>query len=185
MKITLFVLALLVVTGLVIYFVRFPPNTFITFSRPGGGSITFSRTSLSFDAAPDHFATNGLDHIQPYIARFLVPSHKFKSLIISTPDGKRALGFDARDGQAKVFLSVEWRQEPEREAAIRSFFKSVEIEPSMDYLAANGGVQGSTRCLEYPIKGTTNEVTALAERILCEVCGVSPTEALDIDYRDK
>ena len=185
MKIALLILAGLAVVGLVIYFLAFPPNTFITLSRPGGGSITFSRTSISFDAAPDHYPTNGFDHIEPYVARFLVPSHKFKSLGISTPDGKRALSLRARDGKAEVFLSVEWRQEPEREAAIRSFFKSIGIAPSMDYLAANGGVQGSTRCLEYPIKGSASEVTALTQRILRELCGVTPTEALDIDYKDK
>jgi hypothetical protein len=57
--------------------------------------------------------------------------------------------------------------------------------PSHDYLAGNGGVPDATRILDYPIGGSTAEVTALTKRILQELCGVSPTEALDIKYEDK
>ena len=80
---------------------------------------------------------------------------------------------------------AEWRQESQREAAIRAFFSSLGIAPSQDYLAGNGGVPDATRILDYPIKGSTAEVTALTKRILQELCGVSATEALDISYGDK
>jgi hypothetical protein len=54
-----------------------------------------------------------------------------------------------------------------------------------DYLAGNGGVPDATRILEYPLSGSTVEVTALTKRILQELCSVSPTEALDIKYTAK
>lgn len=185
MTITLLVLVALSAIAIAAYFVFFPRNSFIIFSKPGGGSITFSRTSISFDAAPVHYLTNGFDHIGPYISRFLVPSHGLKSLGVSTPDGQHALLFTARDGKVEAFFSIEWRQKPEQETAIRKFFKSLCVSPTEDYLASNGGVPDSTRCLMYPIAGNADEVTALTKRILQELCGMSPTEAVDIEYRDK
>ncbi len=185
MSITILVLVVIVALAVLACIYLIPRNGFLIFSRPGGSSITLSRSSISFDAPPDHYATNGFDHIEAYIGRFLTPSQKFKSLGISTPDGNHALGFTSRDGKAEVFLSIEWRQEPQRETAIRSFFKSLGIAPKVDYLADNGGNVGSTRCLEYPITGDVTEVSALTKRMLQELCGVSPADALDFDYRDK
>ncbi len=128
---------------------------------------------------------NGFHHIEPYVSRLLVPTNHFKALHIFTPDGNRGFGFSARDGRVEVGLMVEWRQEAQKEAAIRAFFSSLGIAPSRDYLAGNGGIPDATRILDYPITGSTAEVTALTKRILQELCGVSPTEALDIRYEDK
>lgn len=185
MKIALLLLVGVVLVAAIAYFLMFPRNTFISFARPRGGTVTFSRTGVSFEAAPDHYATNGFQHIQPYVARLLVPTKQFKFLQIFTPDGRRGFGFSAKDGVVQASLTVEWRQEPQREATIRAFFSALGIAPSMDYLAGNGGVPDATRVLEYPIAGSTADVTALTKRILQELCGVSPTEALDISYEDK
>jgi hypothetical protein len=185
MKIALLVFAGVIAIAIIAYYFLFPGKSLIIISRPGGGSVTFSRTSVSLDSAPDHYSTNGFDHIEPYISRFLVPSPGFKSLGISTPDGMHALGLHARDGHAEVFLSVERRSDPGREATIRHFFASLGIRPSQDYLASNGGVPDSTRCLTYPISGSVPEVTTLTKRVLSELCGVSSVEALDFDYREK
>jgi hypothetical protein len=114
----------------------------------------------------------------------LVPANSFKFLSVFTPDGSRGLGLHARDGVVHVDLNVDWRQESQRETAIRAFFSSLGIAPARDYLAGNGGVADALRILEYPVTGSTAEVTALAKRILQELCGVAPTEALDIRYGD-
>ena len=185
MKTALLVFVSLIIAAVVAYFLLFPRNTFISFSRPSGGTVTFSRTGVSFEAAPDHYATNGFEHIEPYVSRLLVPTNHFKFLHIFTPDGNRGFGFSAKDGVVQAGLTVEWRQEPQREAAIRALFSSLGIAPSRDYLAGNGGVPDATRILDYPVTGTTAEVTALTKRILQELCGVSPKEALDISYGDK
>ena len=185
MKIALLVIAVLIIAAVVAYFLLFPRNTFISFARPSGGTVTFSRTGVSLESAPDHYATNGFDHIEPYVTRLLVPTNHFKFLHMFTPDGTRGFGFDAKDGVVHAGLTVEWRQEAQREAAIRAFFSSLGIAPSRDYLAGNGGVPEATRILDYPITGSTAEVTALTKRTLQELCGVSPTEALDIKYGDK
>ena len=185
MRLVLTLLIGMVLIAGVVWFLRFPANMLIIVSRPGGSSMTVSRTGVSFDPAPIHYPSNGLSYVAPYIARLLAPTNTFKSLGISTPDGKHALGLHAQAGKAEVFMSADGLQEPKREAAIRSFFKSLGVDPVMDYLADNGGVQGSTRCLEYPLSGMTNDVTALTERMLQELCGVSPTNALDFDYNEK
>jgi|SRR6266436_2080261 len=185
MKIALLVFVCLVVAAVVAYFLLFPRNTFITLSRPSGGTVTFSRTGVSLEAAPDHYTTNGFAHIEPYVARLLVPTNHFKFLHMFTPDGARGFGFDAKDGVVHAGLTVEWRQDSQRESSIRAFFHSRGIKPSQDYLAGNGGVPDATRFLDYPITGSSAEVTALAKRILQELCGVAPTEALDISYGDK
>jgi hypothetical protein len=185
MKIALLVFVGVLVVAVVAYFLAFPPNTFISFSKPSGGMVTFSRTGVSFEAAPDQYATNGFDHIEPYISRLLVPTNHFKFLQMFTPDGTRGFGLDAKDGVVNAGLTVEWRQELQKEAAVRSFFSSLGVAPSRDYLAGNGGVPDATRILDYHVKGNTAEVTELTKRILKELCGVSPTEALDIRYSDK
>jgi hypothetical protein len=185
MKIALLVFVGVVVVAVVAYFLLFPRNTFVSLSRPSGGTVTFSRTGVSVEAAPDQYTTNGFDHIEPYVSRLLVPTNRFKFLHMFTPDGNRGFGFSARDGVVQAGLTVEWRQEAQREAAIRAFFSALGIAPSRDYLAGNGGVPEATRILDYPISGSTAEVTALTKRILQELCSVSPTEALDISYGDK
>jgi hypothetical protein len=185
MKIPLLVFLGIVVVVLVVYVLLFPRNNIISVSRPSGGTVTFSRTGVSFEAAPDHYATNGFDQIEPYVARLLVPTNHLKFLHIFTPDGMRGFGLTARDGKVEAGLTIEWREEAQREAAIRAFFSSVGIPPSRDFLAGNGGVPDATRFLDYPITGSAGEITALTKRILQELCDVAPTEALDIEYGDE
>jgi hypothetical protein len=185
MKIILAILAIVVLLAVFGYALFFPRSTFITFTTSKGRGITFSRSGVSMEAAPDHYAANGFDHIQPYVSRLLVPTNRFKSIALFTPDGNRGFGLDARDGVVTAGLTVEWRQEPQKEADIREFFKALQIEPSRDYLAGNGGVPDATRVLDYPIKGDADQISALVKRILHELCGLSPGEPLDITYRDK
>jgi hypothetical protein len=185
MRIALLVFVGIIAVADVAYLLLFPRKTFISFSTPSGGTVTFSRTGGSLEAAPDHYATNGFDHIEAYVARLLVPTNQFKFLQLFTPDGTRGFGFDAKDGVVHAVLTIEWRQESQRETAIRAFFSSLGIAPSRDYLAGNGGVADATRMLEYPVIGSTAEMTKLTKRILQELSGVSPTEALDIKYEGK
>ena len=115
MRIVLIVLACLVAVAVVAYYLLVPPNTFITFTKPGGGTVTFSRTSVSFEAPPDHYAANGFDHLQPYVSRLLAPTNHFKFLSVFTPDGMRGLGLEAKDGIIHADLNLQWRQETNRE----------------------------------------------------------------------
>jgi hypothetical protein len=100
-----------------------------------------------------------------------------------TPDHKRGFGLDAKAGIVNAGLILDWRKEPAREAAIRSFFSSLGILPSQDYLGGNGGVPDAVRILTYPVTGSTADVTTLTKRILNELCDVSTTEGLEINYR--
>src|SRR6266516_1162615 len=185
MKIALIIVLGIIVLGVVAYCLFFPRNLHLSFYRPSGGALTFSRTGVSLEAPPDHYATDGFSHIESYVSRLLIPSKRFKSIGIFTPDGNHGFGLNAQDGKVEASLTVEWRQEAEREAAIRGFFSSLGIAPSRDYLAGNGGVPDATRYFSYPIIGSATEVTALTKRILQELCTVSPRDALDISYREK
>ena len=175
----------LAATALAAYVLLLPRNSFINIRRPGGGIVSFSRTGLSFQPAPDHFEKNAFDHLEPYVSRLLAPSNRFKFLHIFTPDGNRGFGLTVRGGLVEAGINLDWRKEGQREATIRSFFGSLGVAPSQDYLAGNGGVPDATRILEYPVKGSTADVTALTKRILQELCGVSPAEALNISYGEK
>jgi hypothetical protein len=185
MKVVLLVLLGAIVLALAAYFFLFLNNGFVILRRSNGGSIVFQRTSISLEPPPDHYTTDAFDHIESYVSRLLAPSGRFKSVSIFTPNGQHGFGLFARDGKVEASLYVEQHQEAKRETTIRTFFKLMGIDPSQDYLAANGGVPDATRCLSYPITGSTAEVTALTKRILQELCGVSPTEALDIGYSEK
>jgi hypothetical protein len=127
---------------------------------------------------PDRYGANGFDFIEPYVSRFLVSTQQARSLSIFKPGGKRGFAFFAPNGQMTACLmSQPWQGA--REARIRAFFDALGVAPSKDYLA------DVTRVLWYPVQGTAAEVTLLAKRILAELFGVSPTEALDISYEDK
>ena len=184
-RIALATLIVVAVLAIVAYMRFVPRNTFINFTRSNGGRLTFSRWSIRFDPPPHHYESNGLDHIGPYIEQLLVPSHKFKALSIFTADGQRGFGLSARDGLVQANLTVEWRDDPAKEAAIRAFFRDLGATPSQDYLAGNGGVADATRVLDYPLRGDAHEVTALTQRILSDICGVSPGESLNIEPWEK
>ena len=186
MKIALLIIVVLVVVAVVSYFLFFLRGAdFVILKKPGGGSVTFSRTGVSFEAAPDQYSINGFEHIEPYVTRLLVPTNSFKFLGFFTPDGNRGFGFSAKDGVVLATLTVDWRKQPEKEAAIRAFFSSLGIAPFQDYLAGNGVIPDATRILEYPVTGTPSEMTTLTRRILQELCAVAPAEALDVSYEDK
>ena len=40
-----------------------PRNSAYIIPRSNGSTVTFSRTGISFESAPDHYATNGFDYI--------------------------------------------------------------------------------------------------------------------------
>ena len=181
---------LLIVVGLILlaaltYYFLFPRNSAFIFPRSDGSTLTVSRTGISFESAPDYYATKAFDHIQPYIVRLLKPSDHLRFVSIFTPDGDRGFGLTAQGTLLTADLTVEWRDEPARETAIRSFFGSRGLSPSQDYLAGNGGVPDATRVLSYPIAGDASELTAITKRILEELCGISPSEPLNIKFTEK
>ncbi len=162
---------LVVVAGAVAYLLLVPANTFIIFRRPGGGTVSFSRTEIEFQGPPDHYTADAFDHIESYVSRLMAPSRKKRFVNIFTPAGDRGFGLYAGDGQ--------------REAAIRAFFGSLGIPPAEDYLAGNGGVPDATRVLAFPLTGNASAIAALTKRILKELCEVSSTEPLDIGYTER
>ena len=170
--------------GIAAYFVFFPADTFITVTRSDGGSVTFSRGGLELESAPDYFTTNGFEQIQSYVSRLTAVTNGYQFLHIFTPDRMRGFGLSSEEGVVKAGLTVEWRDEAEREKAIRSFFGALGIAPSEDYLAGNGGVPDATRILEYPLTGSATEITALTKRILEDLCGISKNEPLTIKFGD-
>lgn len=171
--------------ALLAFYAFFPANTFLMFKRSNGGLIWVGRSSIRIDPPPDRYPTNGFDHIQEYVARLASPTKGFKSAIVATEAGDRACSFWSRDGRVEVALSVEWRDEPEREARIRAFFDTRHVAASEDYLSDNGAVAGSTRNLTYPLRGSVTEMTEAAQLILGQLCGISRTDSLNISYREE
>jgi hypothetical protein len=84
MRIALLILCAVIGMAIIAYWSSFPLNSFFIFSRPGGGSMTLSRTGVSFQSAPDHYASNGFDHLQPYIAKLEPVSQCQSSLFAVT-----------------------------------------------------------------------------------------------------
>jgi hypothetical protein len=180
------ILAGLALVGALVLYVRLVPrNTFIIVRRSGGGTISFSRSGVSFGPRPALIEKDGVDHLGPYVERLLAPSRRFKSLSIFTPDGSRGFALTAREGLVEAGLILDRREEVEREAAVRSFFQALHVDASRDYVAANGGVPEATRILEYPLHGNAPEITAMARRILLELCAVSTEEGLSVTYRER
>lgn len=184
MKIMVLILAALAILAMLGFYRSIPRNGYLTIGRPGGGAIVFSRTGISLERPPDHYSVNGSDSIEPYIARLLASSASFKHLSMFTPDGARGFGLNARNGGIEVTFIVDWRNEPEREQAIRTFFDSQGIDATDDYLAGNGDVDDATRILSYPVSGRSAELTDLSSRILEHLCDVAPSEALHISYSE-
>jgi hypothetical protein len=184
MKVAVWVLAAMVMLAILGYWLLFPRDRFMILRGPSGASLTFESRSISYEPPPDHYSTNGFDHIETYVSKLLAPSPRSKSILLFTPDGKRGCALLARDGKVEAAFSVEWRQEAVRETAIRSFFSSRGISPTRDYLAGIGGVPDATRMLSYPITGSVPEVTSLTKYILRDLCGVLPSAALNISFTE-
>lgn len=185
MKIAVIVVLGAVVAGVFVYCVLVLRNTFIIFRRPGGGALTFSRGGIWLEPPPDRYTENAFQHIETYVSRLFSPSRHLRFVSIFTTAGDRGFGLQAENGEIEALLTVEWRKEPQREGAIRAFFESLNVVPTQDYLAGNGGVPDATRVLAYPLVGSPGQVAALTERILRELCGVTQSEPLDISYRER
>jgi hypothetical protein len=145
-----------------------------------GGSRAIGLNNVIDLPAADHFATNGSEHIAPYIAHLFDPSNDFKSLSVFTADGERGLSLHARNARIEVVLTVSKLTASERERLIRSYFGSRGIKPSQDYLAGNGLIPNATRFLIYPISGSSDEVTAFVRHMLVELCDISAMDGLEI-----
>ncbi len=182
MKTTIIIIISIIVIGLVAYYVLFPKNTFITIYNKDKSGITFSKTSIKHRPAPDFYPENGFEQLGSYISKLLKYSDDFKLLIISTPEGDKALGIDSKAGILNVGFTVEWKQEPELEKSIRGYFRRLNITPHQDYLADNGGIKDSTRILNFNIQGNQKEVTVMVKDILKKLCDISETEPLNIYY---
>ena len=134
--------------------------------------------------APDAIASNGISHVDDYIDRLLSSKARSTSLSIFTPDGQRGLGLSRRDGEVIFGFTVEWREEPEQEQAIRKLFKELNIAPSEDYLAGNGNVDDATRVLDYPVPEDSEAISKLCKRVLRHICGIRDEEALDFSSEE-
>jgi hypothetical protein len=101
-----------------------------------------------------------------------------------TLDGNRGFSFNKRNDRFEASLIVRWRKEPQREAAIRSFFKERNIAPTEDRLSGFGPLLNYDRLLNYPVTGDAAEVTELTKAILLKSCQVSLEDGLQIKYKD-
>lgn len=133
---------------------------------------------------PEVVPQNGMDQLEPQVARVMASNARFSSLLAFTPDGRRGFGLHRTNGQATLALNVEWRQEPQRERAIRSLFAKLKIAPTQDYLAGNGWVPDATRILDYPLSGDSREVAAVCKRVLREIYAVTDEEGLNFTFQE-
>ena len=182
MKIIALVVIGLIFAAVATYYLLFPKNSFYIFTLHNGATITFSRTGVSFESAPDHYSVDGIDQVDSYIPKLLEPSRKFKYLHMFTPDGDRGFGLSVRNGIVEASLSLDAREETARESMVRQFFRELGIEPSRDYLSANGGVPDATRHLSYPLTADVHEITEVTKQVLQKLCSISPSEALNVKY---
>jgi hypothetical protein len=176
------VVLLLLAAAVVTYAVLIPRNRFIFFPRGDGGSVILSRWRIEFEGPPDRYAAGAFDHVESYVSRLMAAPRGNHWVMIFTPAGDRGFALSGNQHAVEAHLTVEWRQQPEREEAIRAFFESRGIPATEDYLAGNGNVPDATRLLAYPLTGSPSDVAAIAKRILTELCGVSSTEPLNIRY---
>ena len=183
-----FAIALIAITGIAIaivnYRLRIPRDSHLIMYSSNGASMTLSHDSISFSAAPHHYTTNGLSHVAEYLPRLLSQSTRSRSLDIYSSDGNRGFSLTMNNATLEAMLSVEWRENPAQEKAIRAFFDSLGAAPTQDYLADNGGVTKATRCFTYPIKGDIDEIMSISHHILTNLCTISPNEGLNIRYQE-
>lgn len=178
MKIALIITVSILIISSVAYYIFFPKNTFIMVPLKNKSGLTFSKSGVSFNPAPDYYPENGFNHISSYISELIRYSDNFKSLIISVRDGDKALGLNSKSGIISVGFSVQWKQYPEKEKLIRDYFHKLAISPYRDYFANNE----ETRVLDYHIEGDENELAALVKDILKKLCDISEDDPLDFYY---
>src|SRR6266481_2015196 len=125
MKMALITLAVLLVAAVVCYLVLFPANTFIALSRPGGRSVTFSRTSVALEPVPDDYPTNGFAQVPSYMARLRSSRKKHTSVIISTADDQHALLVMRDASQMVLAVSADRTAPTGEEAKMLEFFSKL------------------------------------------------------------
>src|ERR1043166_619283 len=102
---------------------------------------------------PDRFPSGGFNRFPDYVSRLLSSKAAFTSLQISTVDQQNALLITFRDDWIELHLFADTTPIPGTkiivglEPVIRSYFRKLRIDPTEDYLAANGGIKDATRCL--------------------------------------
>lgn len=124
------------------------------------------------------------DQIEPHVLRLLTPSRDRKALAFFSTNRESGFVLQNDRGHVDVTFPVEWRDQPETEAAIRAFFASLGVTPWRDYLAGNGDVADATRIVAFPLSGDTTVVAALTKRILTELCGVAIDDSVIIQYTE-
>lgn len=149
------------------------------FQRKSGANIIVSKWNIEFESPPTRYS-NGLTQLDSYLTEFCSRNSGFHSLIISTIDGKKGLSLFNQDGIIDINFSIERESEHLREQNIRSFFKGLEIAPSEDYLANNGGIPNSTRMLSYTLAEDEQQVIGITKEAVEKLCGVGSNEDLDI-----
>lgn len=133
---------------------------------------------------PDRFAEGGFSQIERYVSRLLTSDAKRAALGISTPDEQIAVGLWQRAGIPEFSLTVQWREEPERERLLRQFFAERGFACREDYLAGNGGVPDATRCLTYTLPPDSGMVTQTTRDFLRDIYGLDASDALDFTYEE-
>jgi hypothetical protein len=154
------------------------------FPTSNGGTRVESLDESFLIPPAEEYTINGLDHIGSYIPRLFDTSNDFKSLSFFDTSG-RGLGLHSRDGRIEAVFTLCKRTELRTERLIRSFFMSLGVQPSKDYLADNGGRPDATLVLAYPLNRNLSEAVAFVRRILIELCGVQPGGGLQIKYWTK
>ena len=179
---TLIIIISIILIAIILYYVLFPENFHLMVSFKSGNGLTFSKTGIEYDKKPDFYPQDGFDYIASYITKLAKYSTKFKSLIISTKDGEKALGLDSKNGEINVGFTIEWKTQPKEETSIREYFEKLNIKPHEDYLADNGGIKDSTRLLDYNITRSEEDVTKLVKEILIKLIGITEFDELNIRY---
>jgi hypothetical protein len=183
MKAAVLIFAMLLAVVVVSYLVFFPPDTFITFSRPNGRLVTFSRTSVEFRPAPDQYPTNGLAHVGSYMTRLQSSPKQRASVIIATPDGQHALLVVRDAGQMVLDVSADRTKNNGEEAKMLDFFSKLGIAPMRDYLSDNGGVKDATRTCHYALSDDPQAVARLCISVFTNLFGVADEHGLEFRTR--
>lgn len=128
--------------------------------------------------APEVVPQDGLARLDEYVSRLYRSGAAFTSLIISRQDRRAGISAFRRGGKAALSVTVNWRQNPQQEQAVRQFFDSRGLTPDQDYLSGNGGFQDDLRIFLYPGGEGVEDTADLCRSFLRGVHGVTQTEGL-------
>ena len=174
----------LFLTVILLFVMLHPKSRFITLIGPGNQAGSLASNGITLDGSPNHFPSHGLARIAEYVSRLCAPSDRFKSIRIFTADGNRGFGAIAQAEFIEISLSIDLCREPEREIKIRSFFDSLQLQPSQDYFAENGNVANACRYFSYRVPSDAGHVAGAFQGIMQEIFGISATDALNITYTE-